>query len=153
MKTKVLTGLVFTLFLQGCSWVEYFAIYNETNENISISYEINQNESDFPIFNANPDFYSLNHSMAIDWNKKVNISDKDTSVLKVTIILPPKTSMIFGDLENDTYKNANQKFINGRYWNLEYIKINTTSKQQEIISTDFDTFFTKTNGVIKYSMK
>jgi hypothetical protein len=144
MKTLLTFSLFLILMLSGCSWVEYFTICNNTSENIDISYSININTAGFKIFDVQPRIFSLKKANIIDWDKQLDITDQDTTKHIVHITLPPNSSVIIGELHNDSYEKNDQKFINGRIFNLQELTI----KEIKITLSNFDSYFTKKKGLI-----
>lgn len=141
------------LVCHSCSWVEDFVISNETEQTILVSYELNEAKSSFPIFESKPDLYQMNSLQEVDWNKQRISEDADTAVRKVSIQVPPNCALVFGRLQNDTYKRYDQYFINGRTFNLKNLKISVANKTTDILPETFDKYFKKHNGSITYSVR
>ncbi len=151
---KIALLLFSTIFLfSGCSWQQYFVISNETLSDITIEYSIPIPSDGFGIFNTSPILYKLNSSGSMDWDNQLSIIDNDTSLFAVKIVLPPKSAVVIGELSNDNYETHNQKFINGRIFNLEKIILNKNGNFTEITPENFDIFFKKTSGNIEYTIK
>ncbi len=139
---------MFSFITNSCSWQETFVIKNLSNEELVVYYELKKPDNLFPIFNYNPNVYQLNSSGDIEWGNEKNISDMDTSILQIKIILPPKHALVMGHLSNDKYKKYNQYFINGRVFNLQFLKISNRSHQINIVPETFDKYFKKQSGSI-----
>lgn len=80
-------------------------------------------------------------------------NDLDTNFQIVHIQLPPKTTLIFGSLNNDNYTTYNQYFINGHSFNLVEMTIKTAKETIVVKPETFDTFFKKKNGIISFVIK
>lgn len=144
--------LPFLLFT-SCSWSEYFSINNLSENPVYISYTITKpKDHNFGIFEHSPIFYETTKGN-IDWNKKIEIQDSDSSKEVVSIILPPKSIMIFGRLNNDNYKSYDQYFINRREFNLDFIEIEVNLEILHVSKNTFDQNFTKEKGIIKYEIR
>lgn len=89
----------------------------------------------------------------MDWNKKMETNDLDTSFQTIHINLPPKTTLIFGNLHNDNYTSYNQYFINGRSFNLVEMTIKTNDETIVVKPETFDNYFKKKNGSVSYVVK
>ena len=151
---KSLIGVVLLAFLlQGCSFVRRFRIVNNSNETIEINYTIKAPDRTFAIFTEKPDAYSLDKKEEIDWDKKLQLVDLDTSFYVVKVKLPPKSTLIIGTLNNDEYTSYNQYFINGRSFNFSQLTILKDSVSTTIVPETFDTYFTKKDGDIIYVLK
>jgi hypothetical protein len=149
MKKYFLIAIMIFL-LSGCSWQEYFVISNETNADITVEYKLATVVDGFAIFNQTPAVYAQDISGNIDWERKISIVDKDTSLDMVRVVLPAKSTIIFGRLSNDKYEKYNQYFINSRVFNLKSVSINNKGNITEIRPENFDNFFAKKNGIIRY---
>ena len=152
MRLNLTCAFLIIVLLSGCSWVEYFAISNNSQKEIVISYVIDNDFSGINIFNAQPRVYALKKANIINWDKKLTVVDNDTSKQKVTIHLPPNSVVIIGELFNDSYEKYNQEFINGIDFNLKQIKIKEET-EIVIVPSTFDSFFTKKKGIINYPIK
>ncbi|MDF1672376.1 MAG: hypothetical protein P1U41_02665 [Vicingaceae bacterium] len=151
---KLYASLLPLLLFTGCSWSEYFVINNLSDQPIFISYTITKpKEHNFGIFEHSPNFYKTTKQGKIDWNNKVEIKDTEESSEIVNIILPPKTTMIFGRLQNDTYTHYNQNFINDREFNLDFIEIEINLEILHISKNTFNKNFSKDNGIIKFDVE
>lgn len=137
----------------GCSWQEYFTVFNTTNSEVTVEYEISDVSGGFPIFDHNPSVYQTVRKNQVDWEKKLPVPDEDTSYHGVKIILPPQSALIFGHLSNDHYEKHDQYFINGRSFNLRKLSIHHHRKTVEITPENFDTLFKKLDGHIKYTVE
>jgi hypothetical protein len=149
MKKYFLIAIMIFL-LSGCSWQEYFVISNETNADITVEYKLAAVVHGFAIFNQTPTVYAQDISGNIDWERKISIVDKDTSLDVVKVVLPAKSTLIFGRLSNDKYEKYNQYFINSRVFNLTSVSIINNGNITEIRPENFDNFFVKKNGIIRY---
>lgn len=106
-------------------------------------------QSGFPIFTERAEIFKMNKSGDINWENRSAITDLDTSLQTVKIILPPNSILNFGHLSNDHYTSHNQYFINDRKFNLEKLIVNKT----EIVPETFDKYFKKDDGSIVYRIK
>ena len=139
---------IFILF-NGCSWNELFVVKNNSDKSVIISYKIEPlQKSGFAIFDTSPTSYHLNKRGNINWEKQINVTDTDTSQFNLTITLPPKSALIFGRLNNDTYKSHDQYFINGRHFNFIRMEIKKENEVITIVKEQFDNFFKKVKGEI-----
>lgn len=152
---KLYLFLLPLLLLNSCSWVEYFTIKNLSNNPIYINYTLIPLSKNMTlgIFDNSPTFYKSNKNGNIDWNNRTEIEDSNNDKLTTNIILPPKTIMIFGRLNNDNYDNPQQKFINGREFNLDFMEIEVNSEIHHISKKTFDHYFKKNKGEIKFEVK
>ncbi|MGE0560324.1 MAG: hypothetical protein AB7O47_00770 [Flavobacteriales bacterium] len=150
---KTICWFFFLLTISGCSWIERFMVVNESDEEIEITYTLVPPEETFAIFDNSPESYALKKKGQIDWDKKLEINDLDTSFQTVYIQLPPKTLLVFGSLHNDNYTSYDQYFINGRSFNLVEMTITTKGKTQIIKPESFDEFFHKKNGSVSFVVK
>lgn len=150
---KTLCCSFFLLALSGCSWVEYFMVVNESDKEIEITYTLAPPEKTFAIFDNYPESYALKKKGQINWDKKLEINDLDTSFEVVHLKIPPKTLVIIGRLHNDTYTSYNQNLINGRSFNLVEMTFNQNNEKLVIKPENFDEFFHKKNGSVSYVVK
>ena len=140
--------------LSSCSWLEHFAVRNLSDNPIYVSYTITEpQDHNFGIFEHTPTFYKVNLEGHIDWSNKVEIADTDNNKKVVSVILPAKTIMLFGKLNNDNYKSYDQYFINGREFNLDFMEIEIDLQINHISKTTFDDYFSKQKGLITYDIK
>jgi hypothetical protein len=148
-------GILFLLLqlLLGCSWIEHFMVINESDQPIEVTYTLETPKETFAIFDYRYDVYAIKKPGQIDWNKKMEINDLDTSFQTIHIQLPPKATLIFGSLHNDNYTTYNQYFINGRSFNLIEITVKTAKETIVVKPETFDTFFKKKNGSISYVVR
>lgn len=150
---KILLFLIASGFLWSCSWVQYFMVINESNEPIEVSYTLVPPEKTFAIFENKPTTYELKKPGQINWEKKLEIADLDTTFETVKIQLPANTALVFGYLHNDKYTSYNQYFINGRSFNLTEMTIKTGEETITIIPETFDCYFKKQKGNIVWVEK
>lgn len=150
---KLYASLLPLLLFTGCSWSEYFVINNLSDQSIYISYTITKpKDHNFGIFEHSPNFYKTTKNGKIDWNNKIEVKDTEESTEIVSVMLPPKTTMIFGRLHNDTYTDYNQNFINNREFNLDFIEIEVNLEVLHISKNTFDKNFSKDKGIIKFDI-
>jgi hypothetical protein len=141
------------LLFDGCSWIEQFVIYNETDKTIYVNYEIEEGGS-FPIFYDHPSVHKLNGHGEIDWNApELEVNDEDALRTKISIALSPNSALIFGALHNDEYKYYDQKFINDRVFNLKRLQILSSTKDLQIVPSTFDDHFSKRKGKVRMVIK
>ena len=134
--------------------MEYFFVNNSSDKPIFINYTITEpKDHNFPIFEHSPTFYQITNKGNIDWDNKIEIEDSDPRKEVVSVILPAKTIMIFGRLNNDTYKSYDQYFINSREFNLDFMEIEIDLRINHISKTTFDDHFSKQKGFITYDIK
>ena len=153
---KALKILILFLTLQllwSCSWMEHFMVINESDQPIEVIYTLEPPKETFAIFDYRYDVYAIKKPGQIDWNKKMEINDLDTSFQTIHIQLPPKATLIFGNLHNDKYTSYNQYFINGRSFNLVEMSIKTAKDNIVVKPETFDTFFKKKNGSVSYVVR
>lgn len=150
---KILLFLVSISFLWSCSWVQYFMIINESNQPIEVSYKLVPPEKTFAIFENNPTAYELKKPGQINWDKKLDLTDLDTTFETVKLQLPANTALIFGYLHNDKYTSYNQYFINGRSFNLAEMTIKTSKETTTIKPKTFDNYFKEQKGNVVWVEK
>ncbi len=136
------------LLLNSCSWVEQFIIKNNTTETIEITYELNPQERGFALFHTMPEVYEMNSRKGIDWDKKREMQDTDTSYHKVNVKLPPNHVLIIGSLHNQTYERYDQDFYNDRHFNLKHLTVKTADELIDVTPQNFDKQFYKAKGEI-----
>ena len=136
------------LLLNSCSWVERFMIKNNTSEAIEVFYELNSPEIGFSLFHSLPELYEMTSRKEIDWEKKREVEDADTSYYKVNLSLPPNHILIIGSLHNQTYESYDQEFINDRHFNLKHLTIKTADELIDVTPQNFDKQFYKEKGDI-----
>ncbi|MBK6521874.1 MAG: alpha amylase C-terminal domain-containing protein [Sphingobacteriaceae bacterium] len=141
--------LVFT----RCSWIEEFVIINESDKAIYVKYEIAENSGTFSLFHAHPSMCILNSSDEIEWGKEMAFADEDSASNKVSVAIPPRSVLVFGRLQNDKYKSYDQKFINGRTFNLKQLQILSNNKIIDVVPDTFDDHFKKHRGQIRFVSK
>lgn len=143
--------VVFALtLLSGCSWMEYFMIYNISDTDITINYEVDElKNGEFGIFNIQPEYYPLYPNNRINWHKKDTLADTNPDQNNVEVILPANSAMLFGRLSNHKYTNYDQEFYNGRVFNLRNMTIFFDQKKLTIEKNTFDRYFKKEKGYIK----
>ncbi|MDZ4663762.1 MAG: alpha amylase C-terminal domain-containing protein [Bacteroidota bacterium] len=145
----VLICLVFT----RCSWIELFVIIYESDKAIFVNYEITENSGVFSLFYPHPNMCVLNSSDEIEWGKEMAFADEDSAANKVSVAIPPRSALVFGGLNNDKYKSYDQKFINGRNFNLKQLQLLFNNKIIDIIPANFDKHFKKHHGQIRFVIK
>lgn len=137
------------LFLYGCSWVRNFLIINTSSKPIDITFSVNIPPKGFYIFTQELTFYKTSSSGKIKWEKTitptVEMVNKTTSSFK----LDPNACVIIGRLYNDDYISHDQKFINDKVFNLDYLTIDTL----KITPENFDNLFKKTRQGIVYQVE
>lgn len=150
IKNTILIISVSFLF-SACSWNEYFAVFNLSNEEITIEYQLNPT-TNFQLFTEEPRILKCKNNN-IDWEQNLPSKDLDSLKNNVKLILPANSVLIFGELNNDHYNSQNQEFINRRTFNFEQMNIKTKEKIKYIPRDKFDDNFTKVNGVIELRIK
>lgn len=148
--SRWLSGLFLTLVLQGCSWVEQFAIFNLKTDAVIVGYTLNTDIKGVAIFESGPVCYRVTEEGNIDWEQAVVLEDGNPAPDIVLVEVPPKCVLIFGYLHNDTYERYNQEFINDRKFNLKLLFIGNDKTGIQITPATFDAHFQKKKGVIKY---
>lgn len=128
-------------------------VINESNQPIEVSYTLIPPEKTFAIFEDNPDVYALKKPGQINWDKKLETTDLDTTLETIRVKIPANTALIFGRLYNDQYTTYNQYFINGRSFNLVEMSIKTTKDTVVVKPETFDNFFKKKNGSVSYVVR
>lgn len=149
--SKLTFAVALLLLLEACSWQEYFIIKNNSTSDIVLTYTLTVAEG-FPLFDATTTAYSSKSSGEIDWAKTVHVEDQDTSLLGLQFTLPPKCNLVIGYLHNDRYSNAKQQFINNRVFNFERMEIKKKDGKNTITKDNFDSYFKKNDGIIKYEI-
>lgn len=153
-RSLIYSLLAMSFLLTACSWQEYFVLINNTDSAVLIWYQIKKTSgSEIPIFTDNPSVYKLDNSGEIDWQSKTRVEDSDADKLAVKLIVPPQSALLLGTLSNDNYLKYSQKFINGRVFNFIKLEIMNSDNKIEIPAEQFDGFFKKQNGYIKYEIE
>lgn len=145
--------MVVCLIFTRCSWVEEFVIINESDKAVYVKYEITENSGVFSLFHPHPSMCVLNSSNEVEWGKEMAFADEDSAANKVSVAIPPRSVLVFGRLQNDTYKKYDQKFINGRTFNLKQVQILSNNKIVDVVPTTFDDHFKKQRGQIRFVIK
>ena len=153
MRNYLIVFITLGLMLTGCSWQEYFIISNMSDDDIQINYFIDPEPEGFSLFEDNPEAYQANSSGTIDWNRKMQIIDQDSTFERVVVNLPAKSVLKFGTLSNDHYTSHDQYFINDRHFNLIRIEIITGTDAMIITKEIFDSYFRKKDGMIRYLVR
>lgn len=148
IKLSFLLVLISSLLLNGCSWIEQFMIKNSTTETIVVTYELNSPEKGFSLFHSMPTLYEMTSRKGIDWEKKKEVEDADTSYYRVNVKLPPNHVLIIGSLHNQKYESYDQDFFNDRHFNLKHLTIKIADELIDVTPQNFDKQFYKTNGDI-----
>lgn len=148
IKLSILFVLTSGFLLNGCSWVEQFMIKNNTTEAIDVTYELTSSEKGFSLFYNHPELFGLTSKKGIDWEKKKEVEDADTSRYKIHVQLPPNHALIIGSLHNQKYESYDQEFFNDRHFNLKHLTVKTTDELIDITPDKFDTYFYKERGEI-----
>ena len=148
---KLFTFIILLFSLSSCSWQEYFVVKNNSNQSIEINYTLNHTDG-FHLFDEQARVFKLTKSQKIDWEKQQTVQDLDSSSFKVKIVLKSHEVVVFGSLSNDHYENVNQRFINGRIFNLEEISIKKGEEMTTIPRSKFDSFFRKKDGLISFEV-
>ena len=149
---KILLFLPTSLFIlfTACSWQQYFAVFNNTDKDIYIEYCIKRVNGGFPIFDQEPEFYKTNKKNNINWDAYLLQNTELLNDTTIRFTLAPSSVSIIGVLSNDNYTSYNQYFINGRSFNLEYIRIVNGNDTTLVVPDTFDNYFLNDNGVIAY---
>lgn len=143
-----------SLVLQACSYIEQFVIYNQSDKAIYVTYELeDKKEGVFPVFTEFPTAKMLNSSDDIYWEKEANSIDENTNLNCVSVAVQPHSALIIGTLHNDSYKSYDQKFKNGRWFNLKILEIAYINKIIRIIPSTYDTYFKKKQGKIRFTVE
>lgn len=148
---RIYALLLLTSCLSSCSWQEYFAIVNTTGSPIEVHYEIDSSGKGFPIFTTSFRAYKTIRNNELDWNNSVQLTDTDSLVNSVTLLLPAHTSVVIGELSNDHYSRHDQQFINDRIFN--FVSIEVPDQNTVIASGEFDNYFNKKNGIVSYEIR
>jgi hypothetical protein len=149
---KIVTTFAVLTALSGCSWRNYFAVFNTTKQAVTLVYKINEVEKGFPIFTRELSLYTLNSANEIDWKTKRKATSLYVSSTATKINIPTGTALIFGELDNDHYITYNQYFINNRIFNLKELEIQQNNKLTKIIPSNFDAFFKQINGIVRFDI-
>lgn len=144
----VLLSRLFT----SCSWQENFYVVNNTHYPCRVEMHLSEYDRGFSIFHySNFNQYPVNSKSKINIEKPSPLPhDTIGKYNRITMLLPAFKALRIGTLNNQKYERYNQAFFNDRYFNLEKISISTGNSKTEIIQTEFDAFFKKENGAIKY---
>ena len=132
------TVIFVTTLLIGCSWKETFVIKNTTENAVNIHYLLKDYKGILSIFGNKPNAYQLDKLNRIDWYSEISLTDKDTSVTGIDIVLPPHAILVFGELSNDRYTNKDQYFINGRTFNFKMMELEMPDNLVRITDATFD---------------
>jgi hypothetical protein len=145
--------LIIPFFLTGCSWYVLFGVQNNSLENVRIEMYLDSLSGGFPIFEDNEEAFRMKKNGDINWERKVELKDKDSSDWNSVVTIPPGTVYVIGRLSNDTYKSYNQYFINGRVFNLKKLVIIQNSDTLTITPETFDRYFVQDNGMVAFSIR
>lgn len=140
------------LLFWGCSWQQYFCISNTGNTPVSVEYAVTFAFNGFPIFENSPELFKTTSKGKIDWENPLHSETENTPDTVIRFQLLPQTTAIIGRLSNDHFTAYNQYFINGRVFNLVYIRIINAGDTTMIVPETFDRFFINNNGVIELSV-
>ncbi len=150
---KLIFSISILFIFSSCSWNEYFVISNSSKVETTATYKLLAASNGFPIFSQQPRLYKLNSTHEIDWGTETKVVDLDTSLSGYQIKIPASHALIFGELSNDHYLNHDQRFINGRFFNLLELSVSNPNFNIVIAPINFDDNFKKVNGNIQLVIK
>jgi hypothetical protein len=153
MKRVIIITALSALFLWSCSWQQYFRITNSAGNDILVEYCIRSRFNGFPIFDHSPEFFHTASNGKIDWNKPIDMVAESFSDTIIRFQLSTRSTAIIGRLSNDHYTDYKQYFINGRVFNLVYVKIINKKDTTVIVPETFDQHFGNSNGTIELIVK
>lgn len=128
----------------------YFILSNSTNETISVKYSFDDPTSPTAIFNLPSEIYQSTKGNTPNWEHQLPYKDLDISNNNVYIKLPPKSTLLFGILNNDDYDMATMKSESGKLFNLKQMKFTVSGTEFLIDKGNFHNFFLKEAGMFRY---
>lgn len=137
----------------SCSWILGFYLINSSAEEINIEMKLQDSlRGTFAIFDYNDAAaYPLSKHSDFMYDKSFQIRyDTLNKFSNLIFKIPVNTAVQIGVLHNDTYKNHDQYFINGRVFNLEKIIIKKKTGNTTITYDSFDRFFQKGSNRVQY---
>ncbi len=127
------------LALCSCSFQNFIMIVNEHGENRQVSLQFGSPQAGTPIFSARKlGLYAMKDN-DVDFSSHVPLNQTESPSLTVTI--PARSALCIAVLRNETFSSSDQKFINGRVFNLKQIKSGSVT----ITKTNFGAHFRRTN--------
>lgn len=122
--------------LGSCSWTVQFYVINSSAAPREITIELEKKNSSFLIFD--PRFFTIYpYDDEMDYAR--GKSAAVTTGSPIRIVIPAKSALVIGRLNNQNYENSRQRFINDRVFNLKRL----LSGQTEITPDNFDQYFRK----------
>ena len=144
----LLTGLIFSLILTGCSYNTDFFIFNKAEQTLLVEYQT-KDFSDSKPFVTDPRIVEFDQNMDIIEIKKAYEFEFEGDTKTIRCKLLKGQALWIGRDLNFTLTNEKEaKILNE---NLKYLKIHSTKKQIYATDSDiiglFKTFNTQTVGI------
>lgn len=149
-KWHLLSLLFLSLMFAGCSVQRYFVLSNSTDQTISIKYTLEDPTNGNVIFGSKGGLYQSNIEYFPDWEHKLPYKDLNNSDETVWIELPPKSTLVFGTLSNETFDKATMTSSTGKKFNLEKMTFSVNGVDYLIDASNFTDFFLQEGGTYKY---
>lgn len=150
---RLLVALLVILIFSGCSSIDEFMIYNLQDKIINLKYVIDPGNP-FGIFTTKPYVNKLNKNGEVDYPVQQDPAFVVFSGDTLKIQLLPFTALQIGAILNQPYKKYDQRFFNGRSFNLQYMEITNEKSAVKIRPDTFDNYFKRENsGTIIYKIK
>ena len=126
-------------YIVGCSWTVHFYVVNDSTVPRSLEIQLSPERDTFLIFDPRHFAFLPWESDAPDYERIRRIPQGWRE--KLTIEIPSHTALDIGHLNNEKYDSQQQRFINGRFFNLLSLK----TDQHRITRDTFDQHFHKTD--------
>lgn len=133
------------LILATCSWRVQFLIINAAATPREVTIELDVKSRGFLIFDPRK-FTLYPYDEEIDYTHEQSAAKPLQGSLK--IVIPPKSALVIGRLNNQHYENSRQRFINDRVFNL----VRVQAGKHEVTRDSFDQHFRKTAAGLAYQI-
>ncbi|MFK7785838.1 MAG: hypothetical protein AB8B56_12015 [Crocinitomicaceae bacterium] len=151
MKTRhLLSLLLISMTLAGCSFQQYFMIANSTDQTIRIKYSMEDPKSEKALFGTRGQVYQSTIDYSPDWQHELPYRDLNNSDNTVLIELGPKSTLVFGTLSNEKYDKTTMTSSTGKQFNLKEMAFSVNGTDYLIDASNFHDFFLEESGQFKY---
>ena len=133
-KVLPLTGLLFCT----CSFQSYLMVINPHRESRQLLLQLDNRPTGVPIFSARKlAVYALKDN-EVDFSSHKPVAT--TEVATLTLTVPARSALCIAVLRNEHFSSSEQKFINGRVFNL----LRLVAGKETVTRANFGAYFRKT---------
>ena len=135
---RLLTTLIISLMVSGCSYQTYLLVLNPHNESRRVTLQVDPKPAGAPIFTTRDlALYKLNKD-EVDFSSHEALAH--TELASLTLEIPARSALRIAVLRNEHYRSSEQNFLNGRIFNLNRLTAGTIT----VTRANFGVYFTRT---------